>query len=98
MSAEALRQLEERVARLEEELKLVRAQLNKDRESGEPWWKSFVGAGTDEASREVHEIIRRNREKDRERAIRRAEKAEAARKARAQKAKARKRQPAKSKR
>jgi hypothetical protein len=96
MSAEALRQLEERVARLEEELKLVRAELNK--ESAQPWWKSFVGAGTDEASREVHEIIRRNREKDRERAIRRAEKAEAAEKARAKNALAKKGRPAKSKR
>src|SRR5438093_11455223 len=97
MSAEVIQRLEERVSRLEQELERLRAQVNNSKESDEPCWKSWVGVDKDDPiAAEVNESIRKAREKDRERAIRRIEKAEAAEKARPEKVRAKRAQPAKS--
>jgi tRNA pseudouridine-54 N-methylase len=69
MTEETLRQLEERVSRLEEEVREVKSQLKKEPEK--PWWEAtsgiFEGSKTFEA---VVREMRKNRKLDYEAAKR----------------------------
>ena len=60
MSNDAVRRLEERVARLEAELQRVKAQLAKGPDAEQPWWEKI--AGRHEGSKAFGEIVRLGRQ------------------------------------
>ena len=74
MSAEAFRQLEQRVAQLERQIQELKAQRTPEIGPDRPWWEQFIGRDDyDEADAEVARIIRANREKELAKALREAE-------------------------
>jgi len=69
MSKNAVPELEKRVARLEEELRLVKAQLAQRRGPDRAGWESIVGSFEgDEAFHQIVQEGRKIREADRQRA------------------------------
>jgi hypothetical protein len=62
MANDTLRQLEDRVARLEEELRQVKAQLAKAKEPEKPWWEQIAGSMKgDKTYAAIVREIRKNR-------------------------------------
>lgn len=87
MSNAILQRLEDRMARLEEELKQIKALLTKEKEPTKPWWQPAEGQPlNDEAEEWVARYIQEERRKDYERAAREADRAETAAKSRRKKA------------
>jgi hypothetical protein len=77
MAADKVRELEERVARLEEELRQVKAGIAKDKEPEKPWWEQI--AGSQKGSKAFEEVVRemeKNRRAERKAAIQAAKDAE----------------------
>jgi hypothetical protein len=52
--------VEQRLARLEDEVRKIKEQLGTTSEDGEPWWKSIIG--THENDPDFAEIVRLGRE------------------------------------
>lgn len=83
MATDTIRHLEERLARLEEELRKVKIELGKGKEPEQPWWEKIVGSAKDSKAYEaIVREMRKNRRADYEAACRAADAAEAAAKAR----------------
>ncbi|HEV3259116.1 MAG TPA: hypothetical protein VG013_19745 [Gemmataceae bacterium] len=62
MSKTMLQQLEERVSRLEEDLRQVKTQLAKDKEPEQPWWERIAGSHEgDKTFEAIMREVRRNR-------------------------------------
>jgi hypothetical protein len=84
MADDTLRQLEDRIARLEEELRQLQALVVKEKEPEKPWWERTAGMFKD--SKVFDAIVREGRKiREAERRAARAEEAKAAKKARPRK-------------
>jgi hypothetical protein len=77
MAADKVRDLEERVAQLEEELRQIKAGIAKGKEPEKPWWEQIAGcqAGSKAYDAVVREM-EKNRREERRAAIQAAKEAE----------------------
>ena len=62
---------EERMTRLEADVREIKAMLEAQQKPTEPWWKPFVGMyANDPVADEVRKIVEENHERERRKALR----------------------------